>query len=87
MKITRMGCNSIHNARFIMERPNGNANYLLLYVKSPAVFELNNTIINVKPNHLIIFDKGFPYKYSASNSNYINDWLYFDNCEHDFLTP
>ncbi len=85
MKITRMGCNSFHNPKFVMDRPNGNSSYLLLYVKSPAIFEFGGETITIKPNQLIVFDIGFPYKYSAYKTNYINDWLYFENCERSFL--
>lgn len=85
MRVTQIGCNSLHNPKFIMNRPNGNTSFLLLYVKSPAVFEFNNNTIIAEANQLIVFDIGFPYKYSAYKTNYINDWIYFNGCDKNFL--
>lgn len=81
-----MACNSIHSNNFSISRPSGNTSYLLLYVKTPAVFELNGTVTHTEPNQLIIMDIGFPYKYSANKSYYINDWMYFENISSGFFS-
>ena len=38
MKINTIGYHHTHDADFIIERPNGSGDYLLLIIKTPALF-------------------------------------------------
>ena len=78
LHILRMGCNSIHDHNFFVDRPNGYDWYLLLLVKSPAIFVIGEDEISTPANTLIIYDKNFPHKYKANHTSYKNDWIHFE---------
>ncbi len=77
-RILRIGCNTTHDSSFSVERGNGYEWYLLLLVKSPAIFIIDGEEINTPPNTLIIYDKYYPQKYGANRSEYKNDWIHFE---------
>jgi len=77
-KILRMGCNTTHNNNFSVNRPNGYEWYLLLLIKSPAVFIINGEEVSTPANTLIIYDKNYPHEYRASGAEYKNDWIHFE---------
>lgn len=77
-KILRMGCNTTHDSSFYVDRPNGYEWYLLILVKSPAIFMINKEEIVTPANTLIIYDRNYPHKYRADKSKYKNDWIHFE---------
>lgn len=77
-KILRMGCNTTHDSNFRVNRPKGYEWYLLLLVKSPAIFMINKKEISTPANTLIIYDKKYPHEYRANKSKYKNDWIHFE---------
>ena len=77
IKILRMGCNTTHDINFSVNRPYGYEWYLLLLVKSPAVFVINGEEITTPANTLIIYDKNHPHEYRANRVVYRNDWIHF----------
>ncbi len=77
-KILRMGCNTTHENSFFVDRPNGYDWYLLLLVKSPAIFVINKEEIAAPANTLIIYDKGYPQEYRANGTEYKNDWMHLE---------
>lgn len=78
LHILRMGCNSTHELNFFVNRPNGYDWYLLLLVKSPAIFVINGEEIATPANTLIIYDKNHPHEYRADRVEYKNDWIHFE---------
>ncbi len=78
LKILRMGYNTIHDNSFTVDRPNGYEWYLLLLVKSPAVFVINKEEITTPANTLIIYDKNHPHEYRANGTEYKNDWMHLE---------
>ena len=40
--IYRMGCECKHDANFAFDRPRGSVNYLMLYVKTQAIFDFES---------------------------------------------
>lgn len=78
IKILRMGCNTTHDNSFFVNRPNGYKWYLLLLVKSPAIFMINEETISTPANTLILYDRNFPHKYRANGTEYKNDWIHFE---------
>lgn len=77
-EILRMGCNTIHDSNFSVNRPNGYEWHLLLLVKSPAVFFIDGKSIKTPADTLIIFDRNHPHYYTASEGEYKNDWVHFE---------
>ena len=78
MKIANIGCNYTHPEDFVIDRPRGSGDYLLLILKSPAFFELNGQRQNAPAHSVVIFRKGTPQHYGAANAPFINDWIHFD---------
>ena len=78
MYIKSMGVNFIHSKDFITNRPNGTNEYILLLIRSKAIFKINGETIYANPNSVIVYKKGTPHLFCADNDIYINDWICFD---------
>lgn len=78
MKINKIGYNYTHSKEFVINRPTGSEDYLLLHVKTPAIFVLQGTEHMVQKNSVIIFRKGTPQLYYACQDSYANDYIHFD---------
>lgn len=79
--IDRMGCGCRHDGDFILDRPMGYDGYLVLFVKTKAVFVIDGVQTETEPDTFIIFDRGTPQYYRACESEYINDWIQFSCTE------
>lgn len=78
MEILSVGYNFIHNKDFKLLRPNGINEYLLLVIRSKAVFEMDGKRMSIRPYTLIFTDKNKPHSIYADNDVYVNDWITFD---------
>lgn len=82
MKLHTMGMNFRHDSKFLIDRPDGSGDELLLVFKTPAVIRLDDMVQSVSANSAIIFSKSFHQYYGADGGDYINHWVHFD-CEDD----
>lgn len=78
IKVLRMGYNAIHDKDFVVSRPNGYDWYLLLYIKSAAIFIIQGEEIVTPANTMIIYDRNVPHDYRAYGAEYKNDWIHFE---------
>ncbi|MBQ7989579.1 MAG: helix-turn-helix transcriptional regulator [Oscillospiraceae bacterium] len=76
--ITRMGCNCIHDEKFLIDSPGGFDGYLMLFVRTKALFRLGGEVIT-EPDTFIVFKPHTPLYYGACEGKYVNDWIIF-NC-------
>ena len=76
--IRRMGCGCRHDSEFVLDNPKGFDDYLMLFVKTPAMFVIDGREIFTEPDTLIIFDRQSPQYYKAIKNEYINDWIEFE---------
>ncbi|MBP1561464.1 MAG: helix-turn-helix domain-containing protein [Oscillospiraceae bacterium] len=83
MKLGTIGYNYSHDAEFVMDRPNGPGSWLMLVIKTPALFELGGKSISVKENSFVIISPDTPCRYMASGDTYTDDWIYFSADEND----
>ncbi|MBQ8967355.1 AraC family transcriptional regulator [Ruminococcus sp.] len=83
--IDRMGCSCKHDGSFVLNRPRGYEGYLMLFVKTKAVFEIEGETYNIEPNTFLIYNKNSPQLYRACESEYINDWIQFE-CSEDITS-
>ena len=83
MQINNIGYNHVHDADLMIQRPSGSGDYLLLLLKTPAVFTLNGKDILTERNSFILYRKGTPQFYHASGAQFANDWLHFDLSEEE----
>ena len=88
MKIVNVGYNYRHSSDFCVDRPYGSGDCLLLIIRTAAFAILNGDKIEIAPNSILIFKKGTPQLYGASNGEYVNDWIHFDidESEETFIT-
>ena len=78
----RGGYNARHPKSFVLSRPHGVSNYVILQVKTPAHFQIGADSFDVLSNSIVIIRPNIPYEYSALNLEYKNDWIHF-SCECD----
>ena len=78
LKIGTLGYNYSHEPDFVMERSEGTGCYLMLLVKSPAVFEIKGESFKVQKNSFVVFSPETPYRYYAQDGVYTDDWIYFN---------
>lgn len=83
MKIVKAGYNYRHSSRFIVNRPNGSGDYLLLIFKTEAFLMQGSEQKTVPPSSVIIYKEGTHQHYGALDGKYINDWVHFDIDEED----
>lgn len=86
MNINNIGYNHSHDADFQINRPDGSGDYLLLILKTPAVFTLKGQDQNAEPSSFILYQKGTPQFYRALGSSFANDWLHFDMTEEELTS-
>ena len=77
MKINNIGYNHTHDADFVIQRTTGSGDYLLLLLKTPAVFTLGGKDIITEPDSFILFRQGTPQLYRAYGLTFSNDWFHF----------
>ena len=80
----RGGYNAKHPKSFVLSRPDGIGNYVILHVKSPAHFQIGTHSFDVFANTMIIIPPNTSYEYSAQNTEYKNDWIHF-SCNGNFF--
>ena len=79
MIINNVGFDHCHDADFYIDRPNGSGDYLLLLVRTPAIFEVNGEEILTPVGTVFIYPKGRPQRYRCVPLNeFENDWVHFD---------
>lgn len=79
MKILRLGCNDRLYGDCNVLREKGYPHYLLLLVKTPALFIFNDKPIRTDANTAVIYSPNTPHIYSKSGDEYINDWVHFSD--------
>lgn len=77
MKLGTIGYNYSHDSDFVMDRPNGPGCWLMLIIKTPALFELGGKSFSVRENSFVIISPDTPCRYCASGDTYTDDWIYF----------
>lgn len=83
MVINNIGFNHTHDADFHINRPYGSGDYLLILLKTSAIFTFENKNYNSEPNSFILYEKGFPQHYHVSGASFSNDWFHFTANEQE----
>ncbi|MBO4877680.1 MAG: helix-turn-helix transcriptional regulator [Ruminococcus sp.] len=77
MRMDDIGFNHKHDKSFIVDRPNGTEDWLMLIVRTRAVFREGCNDISCSPGAFIIYTPGSPQYYHADNTEYADDWIHF----------
>jgi len=86
MKIYDVGYNHKHDSNFIIDRPEGVGNWLLLIIKTPAIFctrDTDNKEKLINANSFVLFEPYYPHYYRASGNTYCDGWCHFIPDEDD----
>lgn len=87
MIINSIGYHHPHGESFSVDRPWGTGGFLLILIKTPAVFRQNGKDIITKRNSFILYREGIAQHYRAYGEEYIDDWIHFmheDSEEYHF---
>lgn len=77
-QVFRGGCRSRHGEGFLMSRPEGLSNYLLLLVHVESLFVIDGREYKVMPGEVLLIGPGIGYSYRSLGKEYRDDWLHFD---------
>lgn len=78
MIINNIGYNHCHDADFIIDRPDGSGDNLLLLIKTDAIFNIDGVDIVIPKNSFFLYRKGTPQHYRCMpQSTFSNDWIHF----------
>ena len=83
--IFRGGYQSKHPKSFTLSRPQGVNNYVILHLRTPALFQINDQTFQTAAKTAIIIPPNTPYQYAAVKVDFQNDWLHF-HCPDDRFT-
>ncbi len=83
MRMDEIGYNHKHDRAFYIDRPNGAGDWLLLIIKSPAIFRIGTEEIRTPANTFIIYTPEFPQYYHSNTDEYYDDWVHFGPDEEE----
>lgn len=89
MILHNVGFGHQHDADFFIDRPDGSGDWLLLILKTDAIFTLDGKDVHVPANSFFLYPKGMPQYYRCvPHHTFANDWVHFvfeDGEEEKFL--
>lgn len=78
MILHNVGFDHRHDADFLIDRPAGSGDNLLLILKTDALFTLNGQDVTVPKNSFFLYPVGMPQQYrSVPQQSFANDWIHF----------
>lgn len=83
MTLNAVGVGHRHDSTFYIKRPGGSGDWLLLILKTPALFTLNGRECEAESGSVMLFSRGSPQVYRALGGDFCNDWLHMDFDEDD----
>ncbi|MGN0686565.1 MAG: helix-turn-helix transcriptional regulator [Oscillospiraceae bacterium] len=78
MKLHVLGIGYRHDSDFLIDRPCGSGDNLILIFKTAAMIKLNNNVIHAPPNTAVVYSPEFCQHYGADGGEYIDHWVHFD---------
>lgn len=78
------GFNTRYSSSFMMFRPYGLNDYLLLLFKTQTEITLQGEKTHAPANSMILIDRNTPYRYHSISGDYMDDWIHFD-CDQNEL--
>ena len=83
MTIHNLGYHFQHPSNFKIHRPHGSGDYVLLVLPTKSFFILGQETIYAEANSLMIYRKGTPQFFGATDEIFINHWIHFDLTEEE----
>ncbi len=83
MHINNIGYHYKHKNGFEIKRPYGSGDFMMLLLRTSAVFRFANGDEISPANSVIVYDKGTPQNYGINEEYFSNDWIHFDMTDED----
>ncbi|MBQ9898695.1 MAG: helix-turn-helix transcriptional regulator [Ruminococcus sp.] len=77
MRMDEIGYNHKHDKSFVIDRPEGVGDWLMLAVKTKSIFVIDGAETHAPSGSFIIYTPDFPQYYQADNTEYVDDWIHF----------
>ncbi|HAG13995.1 MAG TPA: AraC family transcriptional regulator [Ruminococcus sp.] len=78
MILHNVGYDHHHDADFFIDRPEGSGDYLLLILKTDAIFTLDGEDVFMPRKTFFLYPPGMPQKYRCvPQHTFSNDWIHF----------
>lgn len=78
MILHNVGYDHRHDADFFIDRPDGTGDWLLLILKTDAIFTLNGADVFVPQRSFFLYPPGVPQFYRCIQQHpFANDWIHF----------
>ncbi len=77
MRVTKMGYHHAHDENFVVNRPEGLGEFLLLIIKTKARFFYEGEWHHILPNTVMLYCDTTPQLYKADDCGYVDDWIHF----------
>lgn len=78
MTLHNVGYDHHHDADFMIERPQGSGDYLLLILKTASIFTLDGEDVYIPEKTFFLYPEGMPQYYRCVPQHFFaNDWLHF----------
>lgn len=78
MELHAVGMDYRHDTDFLINRPNGSGDDLIIIFKTPARICLNGIMLGADADTAVVYRKGTPQIYGADGTEYVNHWVHFD---------
>lgn len=85
MKVLRGGCASRHEASFVVSRPYGQNNHVILLLRSKGEYWINDSHFLLEPGYAIVIAPQSRYHYHNPEGNYADDWIHLQLEEGETL--
>ncbi|MGN1403354.1 MAG: helix-turn-helix transcriptional regulator [Ruminococcus sp.] len=83
MRMDEIGYHHRHDTSFVIDRPNGAGDWLLLIMKTPAIFRIDGIDVHTKANSFLMYTPEYPEHYTPDGEEYIDDWMHFGPDEEE----
>lgn len=81
IQITNIVKDAYHDSTYRVNRPNGHPSYLLLLVKTPCVFLIDDEWVPIAEGTAFLFKPYQQHRYYAKGSCYIDDWAHITSSQ------
>ena len=78
VQINNVGYNFIHSSNFEVNRPHGSEDYVIIILRTKAEFIFGEEKVLASAGSFILYNKGRPQHFRASEETFANDWVHFD---------
>ncbi len=81
LKVIYCEYDATHKGDFVFDLPNGQPTWLMLMTQTPAIFDVDNKLVEYPANVIVLYKPHQKTFYKAIGERYSNDWVSFETDE------